>query len=322
MAEPIRLKVEPFNPDNPPESNGRPAGVPSTTQQRNTQSVDKPSNSSGGPSKQTRRLSEIKSKLLRPALTSHYICKFSPPVPVRNWTKNKQTPYDRDNQELIELSCSEAALPGSSLMTHDITNDYSGVSEKHAYRRAYDQRASFTFMVDHDYTIIKFFENWMSYIVGEQFASQNGRPGIEDPNYFYRVRYPEQYQTNELYITKFERDYENTGVCLEYRFLKAYPLSITTMPVRYDASELLKCTVDFTYSRYLISPTATVQETPQLQQNPKSNPTQRRETTNPVNTYGEGTPLTGRDNPTGVRIDGVPEPNPITYRQELGLDPL
>ena len=221
--------------------------------------ADRPTNSSGGPDKRVRKLSEIKSRLLRPALTSHYICKFSPPEPVKNWTKAKGTPFSYDNQKLIELSCSEAALPGSSLLTHEANNDFTGVTERHVYRRGYDEQASFTFMVDHDYTIIKYFENWMSYTVGEQFAEQNGRPGIVDPKYFYRVRYPEEYTTDMvngggLYITKFERDYENTGVSLEYKFIKAFPISVVTMPVKYDASELLKCTVNFTYSRYTIVP--------------------------------------------------------------------
>jgi len=222
--------------------------------------ADRPTNSSGGPDKRKRTLSDIKSRLLRPALTSNYMCKFAPPGPVERWTAEKGTPYSRDNQELIELSCSEAALPGSSLMTHTINNDFTGVTERHAYRREYDERASFTFMVDHDYTIIKFFENWMSYIAGEQFSTT---PGIEDKNYFYRVRYPEQYTTDMeygggLYITKFERDYEDTGVALEYKFFKAFPISVVTMPVRYDASELLKCTVNFTYSRYIIDPRKSV----------------------------------------------------------------
>ena len=75
-----------------------------------------------------------------------------------------------------------------------------GVTEKHAYRRAYDQMASFTFMVDHDHTIIKFFENWMSYIVGEQFASQKLLE-FKNQNYFYKVRFPEEYQTDNLYIS-------------------------------------------------------------------------------------------------------------------------
>jgi hypothetical protein len=237
--------------DNGSLSNRTPAGSPVPARQN---TADTPRNSDGGPSNRRRKLSDIKSKLLRPSLTSQYACKFDLPIPVRNWTAEKKTPFNYQNQDLIEISCSEAALPGSSLMTHDITNDFSGVSEKHVYRRAYDQVASFTFMVDHDYTIIKIFENWMSYIVGEQFASSGGRPGIEDENYFYRVRYPEQYQTDNLYITKFEKDYADdiSAKALQYKFIKAFPLSIVTMPISYEASQLLKCTVNFAYTRYTI----------------------------------------------------------------------
>ena len=39
---------------------------------------------------------------------------------------------------------------------------------------------------------------------------------------------------------------------MEYRFLKAYPISINSMPVSYEASQLLKCTVNFNFSRYLV----------------------------------------------------------------------
>ena len=262
--------------------------------------ADKPTNSSGGPDKRTRKLSEIKSRLLRPALTSNYVCKFSPPTAVANWTKEKETPYTRDNQELIELSCSEAALPGSSLLTHEANNDYSGVTERHVYRRGYDEQASFTFMVDHDYTIIKYFENWMSYTVGEQYANVGGRPGILDKEYFYRVRYPSDYQTDNLYITKFERDYENTGACLEYRFLKAYPVNMVTMPVRYDASELLKCTVNFTYSRYVIDSTKTQEKRQQQKLREAQSQTGALDLTNPYMGTRPNTVLDERTQPTTV----------------------
>ena len=212
-------------------------------------------NSDGGPSNRRRKLSDIKSKLLRPSLTSQYICKFDFPTPVKNWTREKGTPFESAS-DLLSVSCSEAALPGSSLMTHELNNAHTGVTEKHAYRRAYDQVASFTFMVDHDHTAIKLFENWMSYIVGEQFATS---PGITNYDYFYRVRYPELYTTDmrnggALYISKFEKDYADTDSkkSLQYRFIKSFPLSIVTMPVSYEASQLLKCTVNFTYSRYTI----------------------------------------------------------------------
>lgn len=195
-----------------------------------------------------KRVFELKEKLLRPALTSHYQCWFNPPDRVRSWLSERGFNYNF-NTELISLSCSEASLPGSSLMTNEITDDYHGVTERHAYRRQYDDRADFTFYVDHgrsdgNYNIIWFFENWISFVVNEQYAL-----GVEDEKYSYRVNFPDTYQSSTIYIHKFERDF--TGQYLEYRFLQAYPISIASMPVSYDSSQLLKCTVSFTYTRYL-----------------------------------------------------------------------
>jgi len=205
-----------------------------------------------GPAVKPYRMTDIKSKLLQPALTSHFICEFTPPQPVNQFLSQRATAgfdggqYTGLNQELMQLSCSEASLPGSSLATNEINNDYTGVTERHAYRRLYDDRADFTFYVDSNYYVIDFFENWISYVVGE-----NNLRGQEDRYYNYRVNFPEQYKTDHLYITKFERDY--AGKNLSYKFINAYPISINSMPVSYDSSQLLKCTVSFTYSRYVIS---------------------------------------------------------------------
>ena len=211
-----------------------------------------------GPTVKPYSMSAIKSRLLRPALTSHFICEFTPPQLVNQFLSQRASAgfdggqYTGLNQELIQLSCSEASLPGSSLATNEINNDYTGVTERHAYRRLYDDRADFTFYVDSNYYIIDFFENWISYVVGE-----NNLSGQENRTYNYRVNFPEQYKTDHLYITKFERDYnrKDSGKALTYKFINAYPISINSMPVSYDSSQLLKCNVSFTYSRYVISRT-------------------------------------------------------------------
>ena len=39
---------------------------------------------------------------------------------------------------------------------------------------------------------------------------------------------------------------------LQYKFVNAYPISINSIPVSYDTSQLLKCTVSFYYSRYVV----------------------------------------------------------------------
>ena len=81
-----------------------------------------------------RNISQIKLALLQPATTSHFEVRVPNILPVS---------YLRDNQVVLDqnqlnLLCSEATLPGSNLATLDLTNDHTGVTEKHAYRRVYD----------------------------------------------------------------------------------------------------------------------------------------------------------------------------------------
>jgi len=201
-------------------------------------------------------VSDIKSKLLRPALTSHYICEFSPPLDKMGEFLQKREAAKwigadykkRDNQELIQLSCCDASLPGASLMTNEINDDHTGVTERHAYRRQYDDRSDFTFYVDNNYKIINFFESWIAYVVGEDLQKD-----VVKRDYFYRSNFPSDYQTDNLYITKFERDHSKGTNGIEYQFIGAYPINISSMPVSYELSQVLKCTVSFTYIRYVIS---------------------------------------------------------------------
>jgi hypothetical protein len=219
------------------------------------------------PAPRVRSVSDIKSRLLNPALTSHYECFFNPPDQVRRWIKNRigagvgVKEYDYDQ---ISISCCDASLPGSQIATYELNDDFTGVTERNAYRRQYDDRADFTFYVDHDYTIISFFENWMAYIANEQIntASTGGaetRPE-EDPTkygYYYRMNYPEDYKADAIYIHKFERDLGKQSTLnkryLQYRFIRAFPVSINSMPVSYESSSLLKCTVSFAYIRYIVN---------------------------------------------------------------------
>jgi len=69
-----------------------------------------------------------------------------------------------------------------------------------------------------------------------------------------------------LEVTKFERTGDGksyTGSTLTYNFVNAFPISVFSMPVSYESSSLLKCTVSFSYIRYYITsdiknPTTTV----------------------------------------------------------------
>lgn len=207
-----------------------------------------------------RTMSELKNKILRPATTSHFQCNFWPPQSVVAWMRSKSSLDAGVNLNIglmdrINISCFEASLPGSSMQTANLNDSYTGVTETYAYRRAYDNRADFTFYVDHlengnnnseSYTVILFFENWLSYIAGEDFSR-----GLRDPNYFYRVNFFDDYAAPKIEIDKFEKD--AVGTYLHYEFINSYPISIASMPVSYEGSQLLKCTVSFTYQRYLVN---------------------------------------------------------------------
>ena len=104
-------------------------------------------------------VSQIKSSLLRPALTSH----FEVEIPMPS-SPNFRRRLGLTDQARLNLMCSEATLPGSNLATLDINNDYTGVTEKHVHRRVFDDRIYLGFYVDADnYVPIRFFENWMEF---------------------------------------------------------------------------------------------------------------------------------------------------------------
>lgn len=195
-------------------------------------------------------ISDIKSRLLNLSQTSLYRLTLPVPSEVSAFISQRGV-YPIDVNE-ISLLCSEANLPGSTLATHDVTNDYHGVSEKMAYRRLYDENADMTFYVDREYKVIEFFESWIDYIsgVGSVFTRQE----FQGPYVHHRMAYANDYKGN-FYLTKFERDHHFNGSTrtLDYTFVHGFPISITAMPVSYDESQILKCNVSFSFIRYTVS---------------------------------------------------------------------
>ena len=203
------------------------------------------------PSKKT--VADLKTNILNPALTSTYETTFVFPTAVQAWISSDSgvgDSFNTTNLEKVQLSCREASLPDTNLATHEQFNDFTGITERHVYRRQYSATSSFTFYVDTNYDSILLFENWIRFIVNEDDSDST----LSDRNYNYRVNFPNEYKS-DVYITKFEKDY--TGRNLEYKFLNAYPISINTMPLSYDASQVLLCTVNFNFSRYIVNPKTT-----------------------------------------------------------------
>ena len=191
--------------------------------------------------------SSLKSRLLNLAQNSVYRVKVQHPFEVDNFLQRtgRDFSYGSTGRE-IELLCSATSLPGSALATHDKTSDFPGVTEKFAYRRIYDETLEMSFYVDKNYNIIEFFEGWTDFITG---IGRNGvRSDYKETPIGYRMSYPKSYKTN-IYLTKFEKDEQNKQ--LAYTFVDAFPISINSMPVSYDASDLLRYSVSFSYVRYV-----------------------------------------------------------------------
>ena len=122
----------------------------------------------------------------------------------------------------------------------------------------YDETIGLTFYVDRNYKVIEMIEGWMDYISGI-----NDTRTYEDPYVGYRMSYPKSYKNN-IYLTKFEkdhftRDFSTSGststrtarTTLDYTFVQAFPLALTSIPVSYEASDVLKCSVSFNFIRYV-----------------------------------------------------------------------
>jgi len=199
------------------------------------------------------RMSELKQKLLRPAQTSVYMVDITTGGGLAKFAAQRGLNLATDG-ELINISCCEASLPGSSLATHEVTNDYHGVTEKMAYRRIYDDSIDLTFYVDHQYKVIEYLNSWMNYVVGE--GSFLSTEQYKNRSAFYRMNWPNgpNGYRNDIFLTKFEKDYGTKGgstSTLKYQFIGAFPTNLVSIPVSYESSDLLKVTVSFTYMRYV-----------------------------------------------------------------------
>ena len=183
--------------------------------------------------------------------TNHYQVSFGAlPTSVDAHIYNKFGVYNANNfmSRKGGLLCSDASLPGSNLATGDVKDNFMGVPQEFAHTRLYAD-IDFTFYVDRDYTNLRIFEGWIDYI-----SSGSGADELSD-NYFRRMRYPETYKANTMYITKFEKDYGNR---VDYLFVNAFPKLVNAIPVSYGGADILKVSVSFNYDRYIMNPEGSI----------------------------------------------------------------
>ena len=154
------------------------------------------------------------------------------------------------------LLCSEASLPGTSLATAEVKDNFMGISQEFAHTRLYTD-FDFTFYVDNDYNNLRFFEGWIDFISsGSEIngtiprTGRNGDGALpSQSNYYRRMRYPDSYKCQTISITKFEK---NFGPRMTYSFMNAFPKLISAVPVSYGGADVLKVSLSFNYDRYVI----------------------------------------------------------------------
>ena len=153
-------------------------------------------------------------------------------------------------KQKMSLLCTQAEIPGTSYLTTQAVGHHQGIQEIFPTLRQFPP-LNLTFYVDADHLILEILESWMTYI--------NPVSDRKRLDAFGRLNYPETYK-ERLHVSKFERDtykrgdekWNASGSGIVYTFIRSFPISITSMPVSYDSSNLLKCTVSMSYIRYVV----------------------------------------------------------------------
>ena len=221
------------------------------------------------PRKLTRTIESVKNTFSKVSTTTFFNITFPVNQQLRSWLEGTGI-FDAsetdglDGLEKIELLCSEATLPGPSFKKTEVLGNRQGIRESYPIIRALPE-VSFTFYVDKDHAIIRFFEGWCNFINPLSFDGniiESTRREQNDTNAFdnsaiYRFKYPNDY-CQHILLTKFEKDLEAVSSSsianssyLTYEFIQAYPANLMASPVSYQGSQVLKYTVVFEYMRYI-----------------------------------------------------------------------
>ena len=193
------------------------------------------------PAPRPRGISDIMPKLQNVAQTSKFLVKFVLPRGECRSFLRKKGISDRFISDNVGLLCSDAVLPGSAMATVNTAGDYQGVIERFAHTRNFTE-INFDFYVDTDYKSLRFIEHWMEFISSGSGVNPSG------DTYYFKMKYPDEYKSNDTRIVKFEK---NHFQFLEYRFVGLFPKALNSTRVSYQNSQVLKATATFSFDRYI-----------------------------------------------------------------------
>ena len=143
------------------------------------------------------------------------------------------------------ILCDSSSLPKTAYATAEVRDNFMGVPQQFAHTRIYTD-LDFSFYVDEDYNLLKIFEGWMEYIS----SCANTSTLQDDRAYFRRMRYPDSYKCDTMYINKFEKNFKKT---MRYRFVNVFPKAMSAVPLAYGPADILKVNVSFNFDRYIVN---------------------------------------------------------------------
>ena len=180
--------------------------------------------------------------------------------------------FDRwkSSSDSYDFFATEAELPGSNFDVTEQPGGFQGMLEYNATRRIYPD-FNVTFYIDTEYYMLRMFEEWLNFInplygtKGKYIGGGLGMRGFgeEEPGAYYRMAYPRGSTgyKHHITVTKFERDFLkdpnergrrfNEQTLMSYQILDAFPKQVTAIPVSYEGSQVLQCSIVFGYTRYV-----------------------------------------------------------------------
>ena len=182
------------------------------------------------------------------AQTNHFLVNISSLTPeVESYLQTYARAEDvrRFLSERTGILCNDASLPTTTFATAEVKDNFMGIPQQFAHTRIYTD-LDFSFYVDEDYTLLKIFEGWMEYIA----SGANASTLQDDRAYFRRMRYPDSYKCDTMYINKFEKNFKKT---MRYRFVNVFPKAMSAVPVAYGPADILKVNVSFNFDRYIVN---------------------------------------------------------------------
>lgn len=172
---------------------------------------------------------------------------------------------------LLKILCDEAQLPNVQAATGQITGRFLGEGLiNYPHTKLYND-FQLSWMGDANLLALKFLNLWYGYIFQEYDYSSSDKKilptslannslssvktliGSENYARSVRLNYPEKYLCN-MAVTKTDRskDAANGNAPISYVMMDAYPYSIDAVPMSYGASQIVKITANFYYSKHSV----------------------------------------------------------------------